>query len=84
MPESKKELEGNMKRSEALIHIAKAGGSVSYRYEHKKEVDEALEIAMKDISVMDKIIEIVEGDGKDEEKARAIMKVVKVAMIIFE
>jgi DNA gyrase/topoisomerase IV subunit A len=57
---------------------------VSYRYEHKKEVDEALEIAMKDISVMDKIIEIIKGDGKDEEKARAIMKVVKVAMIIFE
>jgi hypothetical protein len=79
MSESKKELEGNMKRPEAMQHIAKAGTSISYRYEHLQEVNEALGIAIEDISGMDRLIKIIESDLKGEEWENAILQVIQEA-----
>ena len=77
MPKGKKELEGNVKRPEAMQHIAKAGTSISYRYEHLQEVNEALGIAIEDISGMDRLIKIIESDLKGEEWENAILEVIQ-------
>ena len=66
-----------MKRQEALQHIAKAGTSVAYRYEHWNEVNQALGIAIEDISGMDRLMKIIEGDLKGEKWENAILEVIQ-------
>ena len=65
-----------MTRNEVLETLEKLQDSVSYKYTHREEVNEALAIAQCDVRLAQQLVEITESDLNGEELNNAIYVVV--------
>lgn len=65
-----------MTRKEALEILERAQDSVSYKYTHREEVNEAFAIARSAIRLIQQLVEITESDLNGEELNNAIYAVV--------
>lgn len=65
-----------MTRKEVLETLEKVQDSVSFKYNHREEVNKAFAIARADIRLVQELVEITESDLNGEDLDNAIYAVV--------